>query len=101
MIVLMTPLPKPVIKDIATPQSNAFVKRVVKRAFERSQMTTELVNADDRTGSPSYVATSPFAAPVFHHLANRKNKPAVPEYVNYYYQSQPSRSRQSGSIRSN
>ena len=90
VIVLMTPPPKHSNSASAgSDNKDVFIKRVVKRAYERSQLTTEVVDADDPSGSPAFVATSPFVAPVFNHLSNRKNKPAVADYINYFHDANP------------
>ena len=86
----MTPPPPAKTTGKESSESNdQFIKRVVKRAFDRSQLTTEVVDAEDPTASPTIEAASPFAAPVFQHLADRKNKPAVAEYVNYFHEANP------------
>ena len=65
------------------------INQVKKRAFKRSQLVTDLVDADNPTSSPLKACASPYASKVFDHLADKKNKPSVAQFVDHYVEDNP------------
>lgn len=91
--VLMTPKHKPTKEDATT---ESFTKRVEKRAFKRSLMTSEVVDPDAPTGSPLFTATSLQAAHVFHSASDRTNQPSVANFVRHCHEEHPLANSQEG-----
>jgi hypothetical protein len=59
-------------------------------------MTTDLFEPNNPAASPQQVATSPISLKVFNSMSDRKNQPAVANYVTHFYEDNPQADSQEG-----